>query len=61
MQRILPGWFGQRGLMAPAVELVTPVFDAVGPGEQQRPAADVAHFVLGVAIDHWCSTHRESP
>jgi hypothetical protein len=47
--------------MHPAGEFVLPVLDPVGPRQEQLAAADGAHLVLPITIDHVAILDRVCP
>jgi hypothetical protein len=51
----------QRKLVLPAVELVAPVLDPVGPRHQHLTASGGAHLVLRVAVEPCLPTHVVRP
>src|SRR4029079_8211917 len=50
-----------RRLVATPVELVAPVLEAVGPGDQHLPAARPRHLVGAVAVENRASVGRVRP
>jgi len=51
VNRVVSLRLGERGLVCVAPEFVSPVLEAVRPGEQGCPAGRAAHLVLAVAVE----------
>ena len=51
----------ERELVPLAVELVAPILEPIGPGEQDLPAPGAAQLVLAVAVEKLAAAGRVRP